>query len=61
MHKHLESTLHQTLATFGPSGFVSRPIALLLAIFALVVILVPIASAVRRRRAAAAVAVRTDA
>ncbi len=53
----IESTFHQTLATFGPSGFVSRPIALVLAAFAVIVILVPLAAAIRRRRATAAAAV----
>jgi putative tricarboxylic transport membrane protein len=44
----LESSLHQTLATFGPSGFATRPIALALIAVAVLVVAVPIVGALRR-------------
>lgn len=44
----IESSLHQTLATFGPSGFVSRPLTILLLVMAVIIVAVPLGSWVRR-------------
>ena len=45
----VESAFHQTLATFGPAGFFTRPIALVLLLVAILSLLVPIVRAVRDR------------
>jgi putative tricarboxylic transport membrane protein len=43
----IESSLTQTLATFGPSGFFTRPIALVLLVVSVAIVAFPIASTVR--------------
>lgn len=45
----IEGTLHQTLATFGPMGFFTRPLALILMAVAIAIVAVPAISAWRRR------------
>jgi putative tricarboxylic transport membrane protein len=47
----IESSLQQTLATFGPSGFVTRPLTLLLVAIASAIVLVPLVTSARRSRA----------
>jgi putative tricarboxylic transport membrane protein len=44
----IEQSFHQTMATFGPSGFFSRPIALVLLATAVLIVAVPIAGGLRR-------------
>lgn len=44
----IESSLQQTLATFGPSGFFTRPLALVLLALAVLIVVVPLAGTVRR-------------
>lgn len=44
----IESSLQQTLATFGPSGFVTRPLALIMLAIAVAIVAVPTVTAVNR-------------
>jgi putative tricarboxylic transport membrane protein len=50
----IEQTLHQTLATFGPTGFFSRPISLVLLAVAVVIVAVPAIGWLRRMNARSA-------
>lgn len=44
----IETTLHQTLATFGPAGFFQRPLSLILMIIAIAIVAVPLIGPLRR-------------
>jgi putative tricarboxylic transport membrane protein len=46
----IESSFIQTLATFGPAGFFTRPIALILFAIAMLTLLLPLARWIRARR-----------
>ena len=44
----IESSFHQTLATFGPSGLVTRPLTLVLLVVSVIIVALPASAAIRR-------------